>query len=136
MLLGCAVNLAYELGVFAEKSPKPAEDVRAFRIRKLLYIYTTQMSNRMGCSSILPDNFTSTGFLNAIRPASNPTWDIHTDLCMSLARLGKVASTMFFPSPEYTKQQVMNGHYAILLEHFAPSLSRWHGEFSSRSTGK
>ncbi|KAF2648347.1 hypothetical protein K491DRAFT_612950 [Lophiostoma macrostomum CBS 122681] len=137
MLLGTAVNLAYELGVFAERTsrPKPlAEDeTRVLGIRKLLYIYTTQMSNRMGCSNILPDSFTSTGLLHSKLPSSNPAWDVHTDLCMSLARLGKMAATMFFPSPEYTKQQVLNGQYAILLEHFSPSLSRWHDDFISKT---
>ncbi|PSN73394.1 hypothetical protein BS50DRAFT_616779 [Corynespora cassiicola Philippines] len=130
MLLGSAVNLAYELGVFSEASSMPSphnasEEIRSVRIRKSLYIYVTQMASRLGCASILPDNFTSTNRLTSTNSISTGPMDIYIDLWMSIARLTKVASAMFFPSVEYTKQTVLNGQYAILLDHFSSTMKEW-----------
>jgi len=71
MLLGNAMSLAYEIGVFDEMSEttfyqelqgQPPEKVHAYFIRKnhlkeLLQIYATQTSGRLGLTSMLPKSY-------------------------------------------------------------------------------
>lgn len=142
MLLGAAVNLGYELGVFTDniigpESAIPHYSDRASRARKLLYIYVTQMAVRMGCSSLLPDAafMTSASSQHPIEPV-HPQWESYMGLWMELTRLMKTASSMFFQSRSYIQQQLVSGHYRILLQHFGPSLARWHEEFTSLSPSK
>jgi hypothetical protein len=146
MLLGAAVNLAYELGIFADRlpgsstPPNPRETLRMNRSKRLLYVYVTQIACRMGCSSLLPETI-------SFAPAYASAQDVHSaeqstqlesylELWVGLTRLIKTASAMFFQSAQYVKSQLMSGNYSILLQHFAPSLVTWLDQFALKSPGK
>ena len=143
MLLGAAVNLAYELGVLGDTansftSDNPVQTVRSHRIGKLLYVYVTQMSVDLGFSSLLPENITLKA--SAVLPASaqalqDRQWEAFMKLWVELTRLKKTASAMFFQSTAHTEQQLQSGHYCLLLEHFEPSLLRWQEDFEALSSG-
>jgi hypothetical protein len=126
MFLGAAMSLAYELGIFdsagANSSPLSA---RCHRAASLLYIYVTQMAVKMGCSSLLPENIAVQNM--------DTHWTASIRLWTELTRLMKTASAMFFQSMASTKQQLGSGQYLILLQHFAPSLDRWHEQFTASS---
>lgn len=143
MLLGAAVNLAYELGIYAESTQGgPGEtysqNARANRARKLLHIYVTQMGIKMGCSSLLPESILLNGPTSRYKPmgSMNCQLESYMGLWMELTQLMKTASAMFFQSIAYTKQQLSSGNYSILLQHFAPSLGRWEEKFASASSGR
>ncbi|KAL2834006.1 hypothetical protein BJY01DRAFT_224709 [Aspergillus pseudoustus] len=133
MFLGAAASLAYELGIFdsagVSNSPLSA---RYHRAASLLYIYVTQMAVKMGCSSLLPENIA----VASAQPVQDidPRWTASIRLWTELTRLMKTASAMFFQSRAYTKQQLGSGQYLILLQHFAPSLDRWHEQFIASSS--
>ncbi|KAE8405021.1 hypothetical protein BDV37DRAFT_293399 [Aspergillus pseudonomiae] len=135
MLLGAAVTLGYELGVFADGySTTPllanSQTVRVHRARKLLYSYVTQMAVRMGCPSPIPDNilFAPDPSQGNTTELINRQWEVYMKSWTELTRLMKTASAMFFQSISHVKQQLSSGHYSTLLQHFAPSLARWHDE--------
>ncbi|KAL4938232.1 hypothetical protein BDV06DRAFT_232034 [Aspergillus oleicola] len=133
MLLGAATSLAYELGIFdGNTSGESRLKFRCERAARLLYVYVTQMSVKMGCSSLLPDNLAAQAS-NDVDLAIDPKWSACMKLWMELTRLMKTASAMFFQSMPYTKQQLGSGQYTILLQHFAPSLDRWFEQFNGAS---
>jgi hypothetical protein len=143
MLLGAATNLAYELGVFTDNAnppsaPNGSED-RWERVRRLLYIYVTQLSVRLGFASILPQNisFHATAPSPIVLSTANADYrEGFISSWVELVQLAKTASAMFFQSSAFTKQQLLSGHYATLLNHFAPSLLRWHDSFLAKSFGE
>lgn len=133
MLLGAASSLAYELGIFADTSSftDPHQVARMYRARKLLSIHIIQTAVTMGCASVVPENVSlaaSTTHQEAQKHIDSK-WDSYVDSMTELTRLIKTVSAMFFQSTPYIKQQLLSGQYSILLEHFAPSLTRWHDEF-------
>lgn len=65
MLLGMAKSLAAELGLFADDAgvlnEGAREQGRRVRIRKLLYVYVTNLAVRLGCHSSFPQGIILTG---------------------------------------------------------------------------
>lgn len=59
MMIGLAVSLAHELGVYVgdtedvDPGSRDPPSVR-LRIRRLLFLYVNQLASRLGCTSILP----------------------------------------------------------------------------------
>jgi hypothetical protein len=132
MFLGAATSLAYELGIFDSASASISLlGPRYHRAASLLYIYVTQMAVKMGCSSLLPDNIALASTQSA--QDIDAHWTASIRLWTELTRLMKTASAMFFQSMASTKQQLGSGQYIILLQHFAPSLDRWHEQFTASS---
>ncbi|KAL2861635.1 hypothetical protein BJX68DRAFT_260447 [Aspergillus pseudodeflectus] len=126
MFLGAATSLAYELGIFDSAGANSSQlSARCHRAASLLYIYVTQMAVKMGCSSLLPENIAVQNM--------DTHWTASIRLWTELTRLMKTASAMFFQSMASTKQQLGSGQYLILLQHFAPSLDRWHEQFTASS---
>lgn len=146
MLLGAATTLGCELGIFSNDggstegrlSAMEAEIPRMDRARKLLQIYVTQMSVKLGCPSILPTNLDfQTNFASASRPPiADAGWIALTNSWMELTRLTKTALAIFFQSATQTKQHLLSGHYITLLQHFSSSLRSWHDVLEGGTTGK
>ncbi|KAE8142942.1 hypothetical protein BDV38DRAFT_293422 [Aspergillus pseudotamarii] len=138
MLLGAGVTLGYELGVFADgysNTPPLAnsQTVRVYRARKLLYTYVTQMAVKMGCPSPIPDSilFIPDASQGNITDPISRQWEVYMKSWTELTRLMKTASALFFQSIPHVKQQLSSGHYNTLLQHFTPSLAKWHDEFNN-----
>lgn len=131
MLLGVAVNLAHELGLFSESidNKDVTQEARKWRLRKLLHVYVSQASIRMRIPSTLPD---SVAQLAGRPPAAtidgilDARWIATMDLWMELTKLSATASAMFFQSASHTKTQLLNGTYVPLLEHLLSSMTKWH----------
>lgn len=135
MLIGMATTLAHELGVF-----KPHEDEHETeshtagtreRIRKLLYLYTAQLSLRLGCTNIFPQE----ALLDVTSsPQSRKALESRSDELMlsrwiEITKLLSAAADMFFGSPSTTKKLLRGTRYLTLLNHFKPMLDAWYQDF-------
>lgn len=138
MLLGTALTLAHELGVFDEddeevhhrRSPKGSQqetnsfETRKHRLRKLLYVYINQLALRLGCTTTFPKD---SNLVKMVASATSDEWQAHMSSWIELTKLVKSASEFFFPSPSVTRQLLNTGRYRTLLDHFVPLLEQWQG---------
>jgi hypothetical protein len=143
MLLGTATNLAYKSGLFSDDPSMESLDTkvqaRTIRTTKLLYVYSTNLSVRLSCPSSIPENLIFSAHDTSSIAIDDPLhedWDFFMDCWLELVRLIKTASILFFESPTSTQKQLLTGQYAILLDHFAPSLTRWREKFATGSNSK
>ncbi|KAF2755155.1 hypothetical protein EJ05DRAFT_494195 [Pseudovirgaria hyperparasitica] len=146
MLLGTALTLAHERGVFDdEKKLAIGKDqpqayterttTRFLRTKKLLYVYTEQLSSRLGHTSMVPQGLNQT--VQGRRSGASKSgdeWQAFMTAWIDLTKLLKSVSDMFFPSPVYTKQILSNGKYISLLEHFQPLLDQWRSKHLENQT--
>jgi hypothetical protein len=141
MLLGCALSLAHELGIFeTEESDSPSEEqewkeqmaLRRQRVQRLLYVYINQLAWRIGCMSPIPQSLNH-AVLGGRKPRwlSQPgsTWLIFMDSWIELTKLAQSVTDMFFPSAKFARQQLHSGRYVGLLEHFRPLLNQWKDKY-------
>jgi hypothetical protein len=132
MLLGLAMTLAHELGIFKmDTDPENTGFRSTVRTRKLLYLYSTQLSLRLGCTNIFPQEI----LLDVLQP-SQPDLsrsDFQETLLLSkwleLAKLLSTAADMFFGSPSATKKLLRSTRYLTLVDHFKPLLDRWYQDY-------
>ncbi|KAL2214749.1 hypothetical protein CC79DRAFT_1263955 [Sarocladium strictum] len=139
-MLGTASNLAYEVGIFADDLGMITDDEhecsRRMRTRKLLYVYVTNVSVRMGCPSGLPQDVifaSSKESYNSLRHQSDGSeqWNITCDAWLELVRLHKTASSIFSGSDSYTRKSLLNGQYITIIQHITPLLQSWFQRFKS-----
>jgi hypothetical protein len=133
MLVGMAITLAHELGILkrndSEQHNENAAKDSPARIRRLLYVYSTQLSLRLGCSTIFPQDI----LLDVLQPV--PTTRVQKEDQVLLSRwleLTKMLSTvadMFFESPATTKRLLRGNRYYAMLDHFKPLLDKWYQDF-------
>ncbi|CEO60722.1 hypothetical protein PMG11_05290 [Penicillium brasilianum] len=141
MLLGCALSLAHELGIFeTEEIDNPGDDqqwreqikLRRQRVQRLLYVYINQLAWRIGCMSPIPQSLNH-AVLGGRKPRglSQPgsTWLIFMDSWIELTKLAQSVTDMFFPSAKFARQQLHSGRYVGLLEHFRPLLNQWKDKY-------
>ncbi|KAJ5090028.1 hypothetical protein N7532_008712 [Penicillium argentinense] len=141
MLLGCALSLAHELGIFeTEETNSPDEEqewkeqmtLRRQRVQRLLYVYINQLAWRIGCMSPIPQSLNH-AVLGGRKPRglSQPgsTWLIFMDSWIELTKLAQSVTDMFFPSAKFARQQLHSGRYVGLLEHFRPLLNQWKDKY-------
>ncbi|KIX05976.1 uncharacterized protein Z518_03950 [Rhinocladiella mackenziei CBS 650.93] len=143
MLVGLATTLAHELGVF-----RPADEVHntesiaarssKSRIRRLLYLYATQLSLRLGCTSVFPQEALQ-DIAQTSLSSDLPTRPPHRDRELMLSKwidITKLLTTvtdMFFASRSVTKQILRSTRYISLLDHFQPLLDSWYRGFTQMS---
>ncbi len=141
MLLGCALSLAHELGIFeTEEIDAPGDDqqwieqikLRRQRVQRLLYVHINQLAWRIGCMSPIPQSLNH-AVLGGRKPRglSQPgsTWLIFMDSWIELTKLAQSVTDMFFPSAKFARQQLHSGRYVGLLEHFRPLLNQWKDKY-------
>lgn len=155
MLLGNALALAYELGVFdetegnatpaptppASAAPTPPFRLRSKRIQKLLIVYIMQLASRLGWTSMIPRSVRdamdskrtpATPPLHA-QNWSNPdelqdaVFSIWVDLTMFMEK----TAHLLFPSRSETKLMMRTGRYVSLIESFQPLLQTWKAQFEA-----
>ncbi|GKU08920.1 unnamed protein product, partial [Fusarium langsethiae] len=136
MMVGQALNLAHEAGVFVESScsndAEGSEWLGPLRIRKLIYVYVTNLSVRLGFQNTFTQDIILT---RAILPNEElcrrgaESCDLTMELWFGLVRLSRTASVMFFQSPSNTKNHLRNGDYIVLLQSFSVTLAKWHDDF-------
>lgn len=153
MLLGNAMALGFELGLFDKKHrtdpsttgeqnpPSPTDCPRAQRLRRLLLIYITQNSGRLGITSPLPLREWKDGQSDSISRGqngsnkrrkiddSNGTINAMQTCWMEIASIMSESNEQIFPSKEYTTQLIKNGKYHETISKFMPILRNWRAKF-------
>jgi hypothetical protein len=136
MLLGSALSLAHELGIFEteERSmnnnngddPVCQTTLRKHRAQQLLYIYINQLSSIIGCTSLMPQSLNrATACGSGSATTAKSEWQTFMDSWMDLTQITKSVKGILFPSASFVKEQVQNGRYLGLLDHFRPLLNQW-----------
>ncbi|KAK4945163.1 hypothetical protein LTR10_015589 [Elasticomyces elasticus] len=140
MLVGLATTLAHELGVFKPTDDNDSTDTIAMRgsklrTRRLLYLYATQLSLRLGCTSIYPQEV-----LQDLAPTSAPNdhtldqahrdGEILLSKWIDITRLLTTVVDMFFASRSATMQMLRSTRYVSLVNHFQPLLNSWYNDYT------
>ncbi|THC92181.1 hypothetical protein EYZ11_008340 [Aspergillus tanneri] len=141
MLLGSALSLAHELGIFEVDDKKwsylsgyegaiSTEQIklRRQRVQRLLYVYINQLAWRIGCVSLMPQSLNHAMLGRQTHrdwSQSGDHWLVFMDSWMDLTKLAKSVTDMFFPTVSFARQQLHTGRYIDLLDHFRPLLVKW-----------
>lgn len=135
-LVGAAHTLAYELGLFGSFVPTAqANSVRSKRIERLLYIYITQTSGRLGLASMFPPARDENDFayLQQIlfyeKPQNQPEEDTVLSCWVEVASIMRYCNLRFFPSKDETHNLILNGEYLDHLSQVRPLLHSWWAKF-------
>ncbi|PNP60609.1 hypothetical protein FNYG_14659 [Fusarium nygamai] len=138
MMVGQALNLAHEAGVFVDTSaPDGAEGSEWFgplRTRKLLYVYVTNLSVRIGFQNTFTQDIILTRAIlanDALGRCGSNSSDLAMELWFGLVRLSRTAAVMFFHSSSNTKDHLRTGDYVLLLQSFSVTLSKWYDDFEA-----
>lgn len=138
MLLSTAQALAFELGVFDRKAPNivesVAEQVRKRRVRRLIIVYITQGSGRLGIPSMLPLDRWSVD-IEPTSPAEAPDTDVSIDrmqdLWIQISKIMSLSNSDLFPSKEYTSELIKTGRYKQQIAEFLPRLQKFRAYYES-----
>ncbi|KAK1751876.1 hypothetical protein QBC47DRAFT_364220 [Echria macrotheca] len=165
MLLSTAMGLAYELGVFddidellatgAITRPEYEEEsyrLRAYRIKRLLLIYLSQLAGRLGWTNMVPENLRKSDPVVSRRrphsvegttPGTNPSSlsngfnyipDLELDdqiihCWAGISNAMHIGNEKLFRSRKHTTDIIQSGRYISLLKEFQPMLKDWWREF-------
>jgi hypothetical protein len=144
MLMGCALSMAQELGLFDENSniekdqisypnfPQKFLYLRRIRVRKLLFVFIEQLSWRLGCTSMIPQSLNHA--LMEKMPVDSTTgaveqWQSFMSAWVELTKLARSVSDTIYPSAHLTRNHLRTGKYIGLLEHFQPLLEQWRKKY-------
>lgn len=141
MLAGLATTLAHELGIFDDSSTASsyrdlASHVHRLHIRRLLYLYTSQLSLRLGCTNIFPES-SRQGITSPPPGGDVPETqekfmrEMLLTQWVEITKLLTAATHMFFANTHTTKQLLASFRYVSLLEHYSMLLDKWHRDFTS-----
>jgi hypothetical protein len=144
MLMGCALSLAQELGLFEDNATINKDQIsysnftseylviRRIRARKLLYVLLEQLSWRLGCTSMIPQSLNH-ALMEKI-PVDSATgaveqWQSFMSAWVELTKLARSVSDTIYPSAATTRSLLRTGRYIGLLEHFQPLLVSWRKKY-------
>ncbi|KAL3474152.1 hypothetical protein BJX99DRAFT_185832 [Aspergillus californicus] len=132
MLLSTAQALAFELGVFDQKNDanasteSPAEQTRKRRLRRLILVYITQSSGRLGIPSMLPlpqwaDDIQPTPLTGS---KADEVDKMH-DCWLGISKIMYQSNQLLFASNEQTSDLIRSGRYRDQIDRFQPFLREW-----------
>jgi hypothetical protein len=138
MLLGLAQHLAFELGVFDDnhlncvhQHGPGSECARKFRLQRLLLVYVTQTSGRMGVKSSLHiENWASDEVWANTSKTQDGTYgetgvDVMQKCWVGIAKLMSRANREVFSSKEFTRELISSGRYKQSIASFQPWMQEW-----------
>jgi hypothetical protein len=144
MLMGCALSLAQELGLFEDNSNIDKDQIsyptfiaeylvlRRIRARKLLFVFIEQLSWRLGCTSMIPQSLNHALMEKIpVDSASGAVeqWQSFMSAWVELTKLARSVSDTVYPSASFTRNLLRTGRYIGLLEHFQPLLVNWRKKY-------
>ena len=144
MLMGSALSLAQELGLFEDNASVDKDHasypnfssnfivLRRIRVRKLLYVLLEQLSWRLGCTSMIPQSLNH-ALMEKI-PVDSATgaveqWQSFMSAWVELTKLARSVSDTIYPNTTTTRSLLRTGRYIGLLEHFQPLLTSWRRKY-------
>lgn len=130
MLLSTAQALAFELGVFDHKSESKGaqeslpEQTRKRRLRRLILVFITHSSGRLGIPSMLPlpewrQDIPPT---TADPKSESSDLDQMQDCWMEISQIVYDANHQLFASSEQTSELIRSGRYREQIDWFQPQL--------------
>lgn len=137
-ILGMAMSLANELGVFDQEEDTDLGKLSPYEIRqyhkrralaKLLFLYQEQLSSRLGCKSLMPESVShgvsssSTSRMSFAKHGED--WNSFMIAWTELTKMVRSISDVLFPSQAITSQLLRSGRYIGIIEHFRILLSGW-----------
>ncbi|KAL9562747.1 hypothetical protein ACKAV7_013099 [Fusarium commune] len=139
MVLGCAMSLAKELGVFhagAERllagSMHGEQYIQKRRVAlaKLMYIYQQHTSARMGTTtqafpSVANLSFSGANDPNIFVSPKDREWNTFIAARVELAKIINSSLDLILPSPPVIRELIQSGRYANVLDQFNESLCSW-----------
>jgi hypothetical protein len=144
MLLGLAQALSFELGVFDKNHYDCRHDhdhasscARKRRVRRMVLVYVSQTSGRMGLPSMLPlpewsnDQVFEETSKQQSHGQPEDAVDIMQSCWLDVARLMYDANKSLFPTKKYTRNLVATDEYKKKVDEFQPLLKRWKDNFDS-----
>lgn len=144
MLLSTAQALAFELGVFDGKcesrtaNESPAEQTRKRRLRRLILVYITQSSGRLGIPSMLPlpqwSHETQPTTINDVK-SGDANVDRMQDLWIGISKVMYQSNQLLFASNEQTSELIRSGRYREQIDRFLPFLRDWRDNIDSATLG-
>lgn len=141
MLLGAAVTLSFELGVFNKEhynckdhhGPE-SECARKQRVRIMVLVYVSQTSGRLGFTPMLSFDkwkadpvFEETNKVHRHGPA-DPI-ELMQECWLGIAGLMYKANEEIFLSKQYTRDLTSRGEYIGAIARFKPMLQEWKANF-------
>lgn len=132
MMLGIALSLAHELGVYDESQVDPSNSdnsVAKQRLRRLLYLNVNQLALTLGCTSFLPPGLSNSSLSSSITTTVDAFGEGEKliSLWIDLTSLLKMAKGLSFSN----RSSLRAGAYDGLLDHLQPLLSQWFHQFQS-----
>lgn len=143
MVLGCAVSLGSELGLFDDHNDStwlgsPGSDAKIRtkrgRLAKLIYVYQEQLSSRLGRRSMMHQSTSHAITFSKIPDMDGShngrQWPLFMSAWTGLTKVVRSISDLLFPSASVTNQILRSGRYINMIEHVQSLLSIWLGEHS------
>ena len=139
MLLSTAQALAFELGVFDPKGDAKAaneslsEQTRKRRLRRLILVFITHSSGRLGIPSMLPlpqwgQDITPT---SADANDADANLDRMQDCWISISKIVYQANHLLFASSDQTMDLIRSGRYREQIDRFQPYLRDFQQQLDS-----
>ncbi|KAK2748142.1 hypothetical protein FQN57_001266 [Myotisia sp. PD_48] len=146
MLLSAAQALAFELGIFDQKNElresteSPSQKTRRRRLRRLILVYVSQSSGRLGIPSMLPlpqwnintDPLKAEALHSSQSPEENMI-DLMQDCWMDISKIMYTSNQVLFLSKEQTTSLIKTGQYRERIDEFIPSLREFKQKFDKLS---
>jgi hypothetical protein len=142
MLLGLAQALSFELGVFdnnhyncENQHDAHSECARKRRVRRLVLVYVSQNSGRLGIPSMLPlsqwetDPVFERTHRHQTQGRPEDPIDLMQDRWLHIASIMYQANQRIFPSREFTRDLISSGQYSTSIAEFTPLLKEWKAKF-------
>ncbi|PGH27654.1 hypothetical protein AJ80_00668 [Polytolypa hystricis UAMH7299] len=142
MLLSAAQSLAFELGVFDQKNDlkksteTTSEQARKRRVRRLILVYVSQSSGRLGIPSMLPlplwnqnIDVPADDSGQPLDPNEGRAVDLMQDCWMDISKIMYTSNQVLFLSKEQTSNLIKTGRYRERIEEFIPSLREFRRKF-------
>ncbi|KAK1986444.1 hypothetical protein LZ30DRAFT_582136 [Colletotrichum cereale] len=130
MLLGCAMSLAHELGICDMKTstdtlspPGPQQRSRNVRLRQLLFIFVEQLSDRLGCASIVTTSLSRS--LTEQPRITDSSGSALLSGWIELTCLSRTINDALFPSPSEIHQLLSSFRYVSVIKHIHQQLIAW-----------
>ena len=140
MLLGLAQALSFELGVFdkehyacRDQHGPQSECARKRRVRRMVLVYVSQNSGRLGIPSMLPlhDWEIDTVFEKSVTGSKlDDPIDMMQERWLHIAAIMFDANQNIFPCREFTRDLVSSGQYIDSIAEFTPMLKDWMTKFN------
>ncbi|OQO14179.1 hypothetical protein B0A48_01055 [Cryoendolithus antarcticus] len=148
MLLGMAMSLAFEIGVFDKSEwqrhavstsgqPLSAEGLTAYdkrrgNVRDLLLVYVTLTSGRLGLTSMLPSNYSKPEDSDLYKRALGQHDSVQQTVMhfwLRLAATLRDGNQRIFANKAFTRDLIKNGNYKDALEQAQRPFIQWHADF-------